>query len=140
MHPKLIVLRLSRDHTDSENAPGLDPITGKRKEKKKKELPRSSTRHIFHGVLRLDYFSKCGKLSQITMIPKKEKDSTLVTCNRRISPFLSLAILSEKFLLSKLQQYLHENEVIPSYQFGFRGEHKLIEQVRWLASEIRFGR
>lgn len=70
---------------------------------------------LFNSCLRFGYFLKTWKHACMLMFPKPNKNHTLVTSYRSISPLPTLAKLLEKMIHSELTN----NRLIPSFQFGF---------------------
>jgi len=71
------------------------------------------------------------------MIPNPGKDHTIPSSYRPISLLSCRSKLLEKFLLTRITPYLRAHNIIPAYQFGFRGRRGTIEQVNRITSEIR---
>lgn len=117
-------------------APGQDKITGQLI----KALPlngKIGILYIFNAILRLNYFPQQWKLAKIFFIPKPGKDVYRVESYRPISLLPILSKLFEKLLLEKLQNYLDNNNIIPTHQFGFRSQHSTIEQIHKIHDKIK---
>ena len=105
-----------------------------------KELPSIALvflAKLFSAILMLGYYPQLWKKSQIIMVAKPGKDATLPSSYRPISLLPCLSKLFEKVLLSKITPFLHQNDIIPTHQFGFREKHGTIEQVNRITNEIR---
>lgn len=117
-------------------APGFDLIT----KEILRELPKKAVTFLttlFNGILRVQYFPRLWKISQIIMIHKLGKPAHEVTSYRPISLLPILSKLFEKILLRRLLPILASNHTIPDHQFGFRQQHSTIEQVHRVCNEIR---
>jgi hypothetical protein len=121
-----VVQKMIKENIDSKKAPGHDLISGKML----KELPKKCIKlitYIFNAVMKTGYYPETWKISQIIMIPKPGKDVTNVNSYRPISLLPTLSKLFEKMLLQKLKPILHEKNIIPDHQFGFRESHGTVE-------------
>ena len=92
---------------------------------------------IFNGILKLGVFPKMWKTSQIKIIPKPGKDSTMPSSYRPISLLSCLSNLFKKVFQRKIIPFLNDRNIVPVHQFGFREKHGTIEQVNRLTGEIR---
>lgn len=116
-------------------APGFDLITGRIL----KELPEKVVRLItiiFNAILRVGYFPDQWKVAQIIVVPKPGKPLHDVTSYRPISLLPIMSKLLEKIILERLRPILDQNDIIPSYQFGFRPGHSTLEQVHRVVNII----
>lgn len=121
---------------DLKKAPGFELITAE----VLRNLPRKGIVFItslFNAVLRVAYFPSIWKVSQITMIPKPGKPPHLPSSYRPISLLPVLSKVLEKIILSRLNETLTNNAIIPEHQFGFRRNHSTIEQVHRVCEHIR---
>ncbi len=130
------VLEVVKDNLNIKKSPGYDHITPTMI----KNLPNVAIivlTLLFNAILKIGYFPHYWKISQIIMIPKPGKDSTVPSSYRPISLLPCLSKLFEKLLLMKITPILRERNIIPVHQFGFREHHGTIEQVNRLTGEIR---
>uniref|UniRef100_A0A2A4K8E7 Reverse transcriptase domain-containing protein n=1 Tax=Heliothis virescens TaxID=7102 RepID=A0A2A4K8E7_HELVI len=117
-------------------APGYDLITGEIMH----HLPRKPIvllTMIINAILRVHYYPKLWKISQICMIPKPGKPPTETSSYRPISLLPTISKLFEKIFLSRLKPVLDEENIIPNHQFGFRQNHSTVEQVHRVVNKIR---
>ncbi|CAG9124649.1 unnamed protein product [Plutella xylostella] len=120
----------------NKKAPGFDLITGEIL----KHLPRKPVvflTMLFNAVLRIQYYPKLWKVSQICMTPKDGKPPTDPGSYRPISLLPLLSKLFEKVFLRRLKPILDEEKLIPDHQFGFREEHSTVEQIHRIVEKIR---
>ncbi|GBL92463.1 RNA-directed DNA polymerase from mobile element jockey [Araneus ventricosus] len=66
------------------------------------------------------YFPQCWKTAVVVPIPKPDQDLNLPQNYRPISLLSSLSKVYEFVLLKRLNQFLNNNHIIISEQFGFR--------------------
>jgi hypothetical protein len=117
------------------NSLGYDLITGKiLKELSQKGL-RARTQ-IYSAILQIEYFSCKWKVGQITVNVKPGKHPNNITSYRPISLLPILSKILEMILLQRLTSIIDESKLIPSHQFGFRKEHRTIEQAHRLVYKI----
>jgi hypothetical protein len=125
---KITEVRSMIDRLRSTKAPGYDLITGRIL----KELPDIGIKAItliFNSILRIGYFQGQWKVSQIIPLLKPGKPAEEVTSYRPISLLQIISKLFEKHLSTIIQPILHDQQIIPDHQFGFRRQHATIEQV-----------
>jgi hypothetical protein len=70
------------------------------------------------------------------MIKKPGKNPDDITLYRPVSLLSILSKILEKILLKRLPPIIDESKLIPSYQFGFRKKHGIIEQAHRLVNKI----
>jgi len=115
--------------------PGYDLITGKiLKEPSQKGL-RAKTQ-IYNAILQTEYFPRQWKVGQIIMIVKPEKHPNDITSYRPISLLPILSKILEIILLQLLTSVIDESKLITSHQFGFRKEHRTVEQAHRIVYKI----
>lgn len=120
----------------NKKAPGFDLIT----KEVLKELPKKAVTFLttlYNGILRVQYFPRLWKISQIVMIHKLGKPAHEIASYRPISLLPTLSKLFEKILLRRLLPILASNHTIPDHQFGFRLQHSTVEQVHRVCDVIR---
>ena len=91
---------------------------------------------IFNAILRLEYYPKTWKTSQITLIPKVGKPIHETSSYRPISLLPTLSKLLEKLLTNRLFSLLEDLKTLPDHQFGFRKQHSTIEQIHRITHNI----
>jgi hypothetical protein len=104
-----------------------------------KELPIKGIvllTYIFNGIIRMSYWPKQLKNSQIITIAKPGKDPTEVTSHRPISLISVLSKVFEKFILRRINKDLRPEKWIPNHQFGFRQGHSTIQQIHRITNII----
>ena len=115
--------------------PGHDQISNKAiKELPVKRIAPISS--IFNAILRLEYYPKTWKTSQITLIPEPGKPIYETSSYRPISLLPTLSKLFEKLLTNRLLPILEDLKALPDRQFGFRKEHSTIEQIYRITHNI----
>lgn len=132
--PKEIASEIRRLNTNK--APGFDLITPL----VVKNLPRrciTLLTLIFNATLRLSYFPKIWKISEIIMIHKHGKSPYEASSYRPISLTPVLSKLWEKIFLIRLKDNMDHYNIVPQHQFGFRKHHSTIEQIHRVNNEIR---
>ena len=77
------------------------------------------------------------KLSEITMIPKKNIDLENPKSYRPISMTSCVAKLCEKLILSRIKKFLKENKVIIKQQSGFREHRQTKDNLVFLLQKIQ---
>jgi hypothetical protein len=120
----------------NKKTPGFDLITGEIL----KQLPKKPIvflTMLFNAIMRVHYYPKLWKLSQMCMLPKPGKVPTEPSSYRPISLLPAISKLFEKIFLSRLKPILEKEAVIPNHQFGFRTQHSTIEQVHRVVNKIR---
>lgn len=120
----------------NKKAPGFDLITGEVLKRLTKK-PIVFLTMLFNAIMRVHYYPKLWRISQICMLPKPGKVPTEPSSYRPISLLPAISKLFEKVFLSRLKPILEENAIIPNHQFGFREQHSTIEQVHRVVNKIR---
>jgi hypothetical protein len=108
-------------------APGLDQVTPKML----KELPQKGLvvlTYIFNGIIRISYWPKQFKISQIITIVKPGKDPIEISSYRPIS-LSALSEVFEKLIPRRIKKDLRSDEWIPHHQFRFRQGLSTIQQI-----------
>lgn len=119
-------------------SPGYDLITLEILEKLPEKLIVHIT-HIFNLMLRLSYFPILRKFSTIILILKPAKSPDTPTSYRPIISLLPiLSKVFEKLLLKRLLSIVHDTNILPNSQFGFRNNHNTIYQIHHLVDKISF--
>ncbi|KAL4132531.1 hypothetical protein QTP88_009665 [Uroleucon formosanum] len=116
-------------------APGHDLITNKVLKNLSKKCILSLT-HIYNSMLRLSYFPTIWKHAVVIVIPKAGKPKNLASSYRPISLLPTFGKLFEKLILLRIRPILHERQIIPTTQFGFRPGHSTIHQIHRLTDSI----
>ena len=76
--------------------------------------------NIFNACHRVGYFPSQWKLSKVISICKPGKPSSDVKSYRLLGLLPVLSKMFEKILLPYLRDYIEDNSVVPSYQYGFQ--------------------
>lgn len=82
----------------------------------------SQITHIFNAIIENCRFPKCWKLSKIIPIKKKNVSSSL----QNLRPISILCVLSkvlESILKKQICEYLNENDLLNTFQSGYRPKH-----------------
>jgi hypothetical protein len=78
-----------------------------------------------------------SKFPQITMIPKKEVNSSNPKDYRPISLTSNLAKITEKMKGIKLKVFLKENNIIIKQQSGFRNNRSTRDNICFMSQKIK---
>ncbi|GBN55988.1 RNA-directed DNA polymerase from mobile element jockey [Araneus ventricosus] len=100
-------------------SPGLDQISNRML----KNLPLKFILYItflLNVLMQNCYFPNCWKTAVVVPIPKPNSDLSLPQNYRPISLLSCLSKVFESVLLRRLNQFLDDNNIIISEQFGFR--------------------
>jgi hypothetical protein len=76
------------------------------------------------------------KSASITMIPKKANNSSDPKDYRPISLTSNMAKLAERLILSRLQSFLKENNIIKNQQSGFRSHRQTRDNLLFLSQKV----
>lgn len=109
-------------------SPGSDGICNKFL----KLLPRKHVVclcNIINTMLRLKYFPDTWKQAIVVCIPKANKPLSDPCSYRPISLLNSISKVAETVILSRLSNFVNENNILPNSQFGFREKHGTIHQL-----------
>lgn len=128
------VKNMIKTSINPKKASGYDKITGKMIVEFPDNIIKLLT-CIFNCSMKIGYYPKAWKISQIIMIPKPGKDDTKPASYRPISLLPSVSKLFEKMLMKELEPVLQD--IIPSHQFGFRQHHGTVEQIHRIVSKIK---
>ena len=88
-----------------------------------KQLPDNIIEYIqniFNASLCCGYFPRMFKSAILKLIPKEGKDATLPQNYRPIALLDNIGKIFEKIINSRLREYLEENNLYNSQQYGFR--------------------
>jgi len=128
-------------------------ISMKNKRGNKTELPVNLLKHVSHIIapviayiinqsLSIGLFPESLKIARVTPIPKGG-DPTNVSNYRPISVLPLISKIFEKVAHKQLYNYLEQNEILSSSQFGFRRKkstsHALLDQLQFIYSNIDEG-
>jgi len=104
-----------------------------------KHLPHSYRIHIlelFNRCIREKTHPKAWKLARITMIPKKDNDTSNPSNYRPISVTSCLGKLLERLVCLRLVTFLESNNIISKYQSGFRRHRSTKDNLLFLTQKI----
>lgn len=131
-------LRLHIQRLPKRKSPGPDLINNEiLKHLSKKAVAYLTS--ICNGCMRLGYFPLHWRTANVLPIYKTGKDKHNPDSYRPISLLSTLAKLLEKVILTRLQDFILENEVIPPHQFGFRRSHSTAHQLIRITELIEKG-
>jgi hypothetical protein len=105
-----------------------------------KKLPpnfKSALLKLFNKSLKESQIPSNWKLSEITMIPKKNTDLDNPKSYRPISMTSCVAKLSEKLILARIKKFLKENKIIIKQQSGFREHRQTKDNLVFLLQKIQ---
>lgn len=117
-------------------APGFDGITNGLL-KKLPPLALTFLIFMFNVCLLNDYFPKCWKISKVKCICKPCKPSRFVDSYRPISLLSCVSKIFERIILSRLNEHIIENNIIPDHQYGFRPGKSCTHQLFRLTNIIK---
>jgi hypothetical protein len=84
---------------------------------------------LFNSLLRLEHFPPKWKIATVILIKKPGKDESNQVSYRPISLLTSLSKIFEKFIHTRLQDFINSADTIPKFQFGFRSNHSTVQQL-----------
>jgi hypothetical protein len=93
---------------------------------------------LFNSCLALSYFPKDWKVAKIVPLPKGKLSSSSDDF-RPISLLSCFGKCFERIVLSKLNDFEHENSIIINQQCGFRSKHSTVHQILRITEAISFG-
>lgn len=117
-------------------APGLDGILNLFM-KKLPEIGYIFLKNIFNACLKLSYFPSSFKCAKVVAIHKRGKDPRLTSSYRPISLLSCIDKIFEKLILSRINVYVAENNLINKEQFGFRHQHSTVHQIKRITNMIK---
>ena len=103
-----------------------------------KKLPRNmicNIAMIFNASLSLGYFPQSWKAAVVKMVPKPGKDKKEAKNWRPISLLPCLGKLYERIIANRLTFFLENNDLLSSYQSGFRKGRMTSEQLFRLSED-----
>lgn len=119
----------------TKKAPGPDGVTPAML----KHLPENQIHkltHIFNAALKISYFPDPWKIAHTILIPKQGKPRTSPEAYRPISLLSSTGKVLERIILTRIQEFTEEFDILPQEQFGFRKQHSTTHQTVRLTEEI----
>lgn len=105
-----------------------------------KKLPEKAViflRNIFNACFKFGIFPSCFKCAKVVAIPKPGKDPRSPSSYRPISLLSSIDKLYEKIILSRLNAFIADNNLINREQFGFRQQHSTVHQIKRMTNYIK---
>lgn len=112
----------------SKKAAGPDKITPTAL----KHLPRKMIvllTRLFNTILQFVYFPPQYKVARVIVIPKPGKDLLYTQNHRPISLLPTISKVFERLIYSRLFKFVHEHNLIPDHQFGFRPQFNIVGQL-----------
>lgn len=91
---------------------------------------------LFNALLRFGHIPLNWKKATVILIKKPGKDKTNPDSYRLISLLISLSKIFEKVVYTRLQNYLNTANVISKFQFEFRSNHSIVQQLFCLTKHI----
>jgi len=119
-------------------SPGFDKINNRLI----KRLPPSGMlllNLIITACFRLCYFPDCWKLANVIAIKKPGKNPTDPASYRPISLLSSLSKVLERVILSRLREFVEENNILPPEQHGFVRGRSTLHQLKRLTDHVKAG-
>jgi hypothetical protein len=117
------------------SSPGPDKITNIQLKNLSEEFKKIVLK-LFNLTIEKSLVPDSWKLSTVTMIPKKVKNSSNPKDYRPISLTSCLAKLCEKLILQKLNSFLEKNKIIIKQQSGFRKHRQTKDNIIVLIQKI----
>ena len=112
----------------SRSAPGIDLISNVAlKHLPEKEVVQLVS--IFNASLQHGYFPEDWKKARVAFIKKPNKDPLFADHYRPISLLPTIGKLYERLILSRIQTFIDEEQIIPHVQFGFIKDHSTTLQL-----------
>lgn len=105
-----------------------------------KKLPDKAIKllkNIFNACFKFGVFPSHFKQAKVVAIPKQGKDPRDAGNYRPISLLSSLDKIFERIILSRMNTFIEDNQLINKEQFGFRQQHSTIHQVKRLTNIIK---
>lgn len=92
---------------------------------------------IINSCLKLSYFPNQWKHAKVIGIKKPNKPASAASSYRPISLLSSLSKILERIILSRLNDHLTDNNILPHQQHGFRAQYSTTTQLHKLTTHIR---
>lgn len=121
-------VRSTISNLKNKKAPGHDKITNIALKKLPDQAVTAMT-DIINAVLKFHYYPEPWKQAEIIMIAKPNKPRNTPKGYRPISLLSAISKVTERIILTKLEQEIEEKKIIPNFQFGFRKEHGTTQQL-----------
>lgn len=128
-------IRTLAKSTKNNKAPGLDKIPNL----VTKNLPQKvyvQLYYIINAIIKTQHFPEEWKKAIIVPICKPGKEKSAVSNYRPISLTSTLAKLTERVILRRVQDTIDENNTLMSEQFGFRPQHNTTMQLVRVVNDI----
>lgn len=122
----------------NQKSPGPDKISNRLI----KKLPKRGVVYIafiINSCLKLNYFPATWKSASVIPVPKPNKCPSNPSSYRPISLLSAVSKLLERVILSRIQDHLEENKIIPDIQHGFRKNHSTTHQLHRVIQSARNG-
>jgi hypothetical protein len=84
---------------------------------------------IFNACLRSGFFPSAWKIGKIFPIAKPGKDSSSPDSYRPITLLPIIGKIFEKIILSRILEFVEDNQILRDQQFGFRARHSTTQQI-----------
>lgn len=112
---------------NTKKSPGIDGIISEIIVNCLKKIPYLFT-NLLNSILRIRYFPDQWKIAIVCMTPKVNLNSNTTTKSFRLISFLKISSKGlEKLINSRLNYYLHMNNKISNYQFGFTKQKSTLQ-------------
>jgi Reverse transcriptase (RNA-dependent DNA polymerase) len=117
-------------------SPGVDGIRNILL-KKLPERGRMFLLFIICACMKLSYFPTRWKHAKVIAIPKPGKNLSLALSYRPISLLSSISKILERIVLTRINNFIDEHEIIPPEQHGFRAKFSTTRQLHNVISDAR---
>lgn len=94
---------------------------------------------IYNSCINIGYFPVSWKKAEIIMFHKPGKPTRDCGSYRPISLLPTMSKILERIICRRLNEFLNENYIIPSHQFGFKSKHSTTHQLLRLTEIITSG-
>lgn len=95
--------------------------------------------YIINSMFKMSYFPQQWKIAHIIPIAKPGKPDYMPSCYRPVSLLPTLAKVTEKIILTRIQKHEKNNNIIIKQQFGFRQKHNTLQQIIRITNDIVTG-
>lgn len=119
-------------------SPGLDQV----RNAALKKLPQKVVKdivNITNDIPKIPYFPQTWKRARITLIHKKGENTTSDSAYRSISLLPSIGKAIERAILTEINDFIYDNNILPEEQCGFRAALGTTAQTTRMVSDIIWG-
>lgn len=117
-------------------SPGIDKISNN----SLKALPQCGIEvlsRIYNACIKICHFPLVWKKAKIVAIPKPGKNPNKPDSYRPICLLNSMSKVLERIIKEKILDYIEDNNILPSQQFGFRPEHNTTQPLVRIKKHVK---